>query len=1118
MRNYDCRSHNSIKDENKGTQRTPDNNPTIPVSNDRPSGSSLSAFHFDFVKQEKDHSTPPLLPRVTSRSDLEHPNLVAFAFPLGPPETPEETNFGYSPPRGPSIASYISQLRDSTPPSTPNLSPRSLSQADLSFPTIATPDSSKTHYHSYGSGSYDCEAFAKLFEEVPELSEQRSLLDTQPCTHCGIPQILITGATDIDSHQETIMATLRPESAMAMSSHRREAIRLAKTQEKAVAEKCKRSGDSIPGYTFDELIGKGSFGRVYKGRQTSGNRIVAIKVLDIDEADYRAFLPAKDEQLKDFHKEIRILQQAKESGAPNLNLMIEALSVHSQLWVVCEYCPGGSVKTLMRATNDRLGEKYIIIVARELARALEGLHKAGIMHRDVKAANVLVHEEGRLQLCDFGVATVLEAKTDKRKTFIGTPHWMPPELFDRDPEYSDEVDVWEYGITLYECAVGKPPNADLREVQQIRSRMRRLKEGIDLPKHEAFSPGLRSLVQYALDPDAKTRPSMKQILEHECLVNTEDSHPTSSLKNLVSEYYSWLYSGGQRMSLFMPGGAAAASDAPGAITTPDDEWNFSTTDGFEKRISAILDIPDFSSLVQTEGDLTPKAFRDKSVTTDEMTPMQKANFEARVIRGADLANVFDGAKPYTYEAKTDFVPIEQRRVSDLPLRTMNDERPSSIASNVIDLGDFNQNDYAEIRSAKEDTIRLADAATIRAKRGDSKHRDSSSTDGAGIAQNATVDNIPNLVPRPETKDFSFPPKEWQNVPQVEVTSEPLDDYEYNKPIQSARKTMDWTFPGFSADPEPEADTRKENVDPSLTAKPAFNEARNTMQWSFTDAMNAVEVTPEKPPPSRPPFLRTATMPVTRHEVGDAEMHRPDHDASLEFSSVSDQDPFGLDDDAVEDFIIQDLDDREAGAFYATAGTLIGAAQIPPLSPPVDSEIPDFEYATPPQAALGDPGSAVRSDSIDRSIPSSGALQHTAIGGHRMTKQNSSSMSDSSITGSGSGPGSSFSGKLAVSLPDIVPPSMAAMDARATSDELEAEFARLLGDWSSVLGAAGEAVTLVAERSGYAGRGRTRVRDGLDGSGHVERGLGLDQATENGAGGHVDASDSEWVDDDGDNDK
>jgi serine/threonine protein kinase len=75
--------------------------------------------------------------------------------------------------------------------------------------------------------------------------------------------------------------------------------------------------------------------------------VVAIKVIDIDNADYHASGNAKDEQINDFNKEIRILRQAQESGAPNLNQMIEALPVHSQLWLVCEYCPGGSVKTLV---------------------------------------------------------------------------------------------------------------------------------------------------------------------------------------------------------------------------------------------------------------------------------------------------------------------------------------------------------------------------------------------------------------------------------------------------------------------------------------------------------------------------------------------------------------------------------------------------------------------------------------------------------------------------------------------------------------------------------------------------------------------------------------------------
>ena len=82
-------------------------------------------------------------------------------------------------------------------------------------------------------------------------------------------------------------------------------------------------------------------------RQNLTSKVVAIKVLDIDDADFHSFGEQKDEQIRDFNREIRILRQAQDSGAENLNKMIEALPVHSQLWLICEYCPGGSVKTLV---------------------------------------------------------------------------------------------------------------------------------------------------------------------------------------------------------------------------------------------------------------------------------------------------------------------------------------------------------------------------------------------------------------------------------------------------------------------------------------------------------------------------------------------------------------------------------------------------------------------------------------------------------------------------------------------------------------------------------------------------------------------------------------------------
>ncbi|EXJ67331.1 STE/STE20 protein kinase [Cladophialophora psammophila CBS 110553] len=907
------------------------------------------------------------------------------------------------------------------------------------------------------------------------------------------------------------MDSLHPESASAMTAHRREAVRLAQEQQRAVVEKCKRSKQLEPDYAFDELIGKGSFGRVYKGRQLSTLKVVAIKVLDIDEADFHAFGDHKDEQIRDFNREIRILRQAQESGAENLNQMIEALPVHSQLWLVCEYCPGGSVKTLMRATNDRLSEKYIIIVARELAKALKGLHEAGIMHRDVKAANVLIHQEGRLELCDFGVATILDTQTDKRKTFIGTLHWMPPELWTENPEYSDEVDVWEYGCTIYECAMGRPPNSDLRERQQLKMRMRRLKQAISLPENEDFSDGLRSLVSYALTPDAATRPSMKDVLQHNLLRDTEATHPTSMLTELVQTYYAWLFGGGQRISLFMPGGAAAASaQGPDADIDPDDEWNFSMTQDFEKRVSAILEIPDFSNLSPDDtmsGEQTPKGLtRPGGLSSPkEMTAVQKANFEARVKRGADLSNIFDQNKPaYEYKTKTDFIPIpEQRRISDLPFRAMQEDRPSSIASNVIDLGDFDEADYAvaaaprtddKIQTAyaatpmREETIRLADASTLREKRANSKGPRDPNNQSLTARRASSAEGA--APPSTSAHDFAMSQEDWtvKNRNKAPELQEPAE-------ITSSRPghaTMDWSFENAMSEaavtipqinvPSEEEPTGIDLPGPSEEATEAegnFNQKtkkHNTMDWSFSSAMaeakaaedseeqEAAEsppppttITYQKPAASRPtptrpaPLMRQMTMPVTIGDFVQAEeqeIPRPSTALSEAYSDVSasstDVDPFGLerdDDDAGDHPGPATMDeDVNMGGFYSGRGRTMLAGYSSATTTPLTASGPH-----PAPYALGRPV-RIGEDGFPGPTHSHPATANI----HRA--------SNSSVTSNATAiPAGGAHGPLVAFVPPASPPSTAAMSANASNDEVEAELMRLLEGMQGTLNAAREVV-------------------------------------------------------------
>ncbi|KAJ6134862.1 hypothetical protein N7512_000022 [Penicillium capsulatum] len=610
---------------------------------------------------------------------------------------------------------------------------------------------------------------------------------------------------------------LDPSSAMAaITRHKAEAIKLAREQGTAVKEMCRRAKTDVPPYEFEELIGKGAYGRVYKGREIQSGRLVALKVLDIDSLDYKSLRDFRDESIKDFIHETKVMKQVKDAGAKNINELIEAISIHSQLWLVCEYCPGGSVRTLMRATGDKLEEKFIIPIARELAVGLRAIHDAGIIHRDVKAANVLVHEEGRLEICDFGVAGILQTQRDKRSTWIGTPHWMPPEMFatrGAAHQYGSEIDVWAFGCTLFEFATGNPPNSGLRERMQIGRQLNRNSPKLDSDK---YSQGLKDLIAFALDSNPATRPTMADILEHPYIAGTEEEYPTSSVSELVRNYYQWSQRGGQRISLFHPGGAAAA-ELPGTEES-DDDWNFSTTDGFERRFS-VIDLDQIAaSLAEMEEAISPTTptldgdFPEEA-TDAGLDPEQKANFDERVRRGAAaMEGLFDEDKPsYKYETKNDFVPIQPSPApSDLPLRTETDR--SSVTSTFIDIdiGSFDSSHYAAGAPAAQ-PFQLADADTIRANRSSlrlnrNSNENSSQSSGSGAEEGDSQDEDfqPPSGPRPPTMDWKFPvfmqtEDEGTKDSATEDQPAPEPTPEQEQPVaDEKRATMQWTFPVMSS--------------------------------------------------------------------------------------------------------------------------------------------------------------------------------------------------------------------------------------------------------------------------------------------------------------------------------
>ncbi|KAF2739165.1 kinase-like protein [Polyplosphaeria fusca] len=577
------------------------------------------------------------------------------------------------------------------------------------------------------------------------------------------------------------------------------AIQQAKEMETLVAERAKRSGDEAPPYDFYELIGKGSYGRVFKGLNRETKSLVAIKIIDIDKVDYEEMTT---KNLSETLKEISILQQLRDSRAqPYVNIIEEARNVHNELWIVSEYASGGSVHTLMKPTmtgpNPGLEEKFIIPIARELALGLKYIHEAGVLHRDLKCNNILILEEGRVQLCDFGVSNTLEPEIAKRSTIVGTPYWMAPEIQkewvkDADPTsrtrpneilYGSEVDIWAYGCTLFEMATGFPPFHKTAQFQLPEA-------GIPELEGDRFSPSLKNLVSFVLQENPTHRPTPDDILQHELLLDSTKMHPTVTLVALVQRYYQWEKAGGARVSLFWGGGAQAPDPLAPEPEDEDDDWTFSTSDDF-RRFSE--QFPDAFSIISEQGFSLNTPIEDE----DRFAKLQAQLREEQANRGKRrLDRLFDkNSTPYRYSGFD-----SDRPPSDLILRDFNPGAPNR--ETVIDL------DFAAPTIADVPSIDLGEVPTVKANRINSRLLRELELEDELEEERDSFDQDQDQYDRRATRDWKFPSNRDSN-----------------------RNTMGWKFPAAAEKRESNRNTMGWKF-PTQAEKPN----RRTVEWTFDAAV------------------------------------------------------------------------------------------------------------------------------------------------------------------------------------------------------------------------------------------------------------------------------------------